>query len=154
MANPTPEQQQEQYAAIELLYSEGKWAEVLQASEGLLAALPAVQGHPLRPRLELVIGHTLLYGLADLDGAEQRYRTVLLDTEEPVLREIAEQGLGRCGEQRLQVAVGAAPEPAPVVEPPADVVADVSVEAPDQAAGGVPDAAPIAAAMATTAMPW
>jgi len=153
MANPTPEQQQEQYAAIELLYSEGKWAEVLQASEALLAALPAVQGHPLRPRLELVIGHTLLYGLADLDGAEQRYRTVLLDTEEPVLREIAEQGLGRCSEQRQQVAVGAAAEPAPVVEPPADVVADVSVEAPDETAGGVRDATPIAATMAT-AMPW
>jgi hypothetical protein len=159
MANPTPEQQQEQYAAIELLYSEGKWGEVLQASEALLAALPAVQGHPLRPRLELVIGHTLLYGLADLDGAEQRYRTVLLDTEEPVLREIAEQGLGRCSEQRQQVAVGAAAQPAPVVEPPtetrppSDVVADVSVEASDEAAGGGPDAAPIAAEMAT-AMPW
>lgn len=104
MADATPEQQQEQYAAIELLYSEGKWPEVLQSSEALLADLSPVQDHPLRPRLELVIGHTLLYGLADLDGAEQRYRAVLVTTQEQVLREIAEQGLLRCQDQRQATA--------------------------------------------------
>ena len=104
MADATPEQQQEQYAAIELLYSEGKWPEVLQSSDALLADLPPVQDHPLRPQLELVIGHTLLYGLADLDGAEQRYRAVLVETQEQVLREIAEQGLLRCQDQRQATA--------------------------------------------------
>ena len=101
MVDPTPEQQQEQYAAIELLYSEGRWNDVLQASEALLAALPPVQNHRLRARLDLVIGHTLLYGLANANAAEQRYRIVLLETEEPVLREIAAHGLVRCNEQRM-----------------------------------------------------
>ena len=133
MADPTPEQQQEQYAAIELLYSEGQWSEVLQASEALLAALPPVEGHPLRPRLQLVIGHTLLYGLADLHGAEQHYRSVLLETEEPVLREIAEQGLSRCSEQRQAV-----------IEPAEEAPAAPSDE----------PAAPAEASPAATAMPW
>ena len=148
MADPTPEQQQEQYAAIELLYSEGKWNEVLQTSEALLAALPPAQGHPLRSRLDLVIGHTLLYGLADLDAAEQRYRTVLLETEEPVLREIAEQGLLRCGEQRasseavepMAMAVAAEEEPE-ITAPIADSVGTFFAEG----TPGQPTAA---------AMPW
>ncbi len=134
MADPTPEQQQEQYAAIELLYSEGQWSEVLQASETLLAALPPVEGNPLRPRLQLVIGHTLLYGLADLHGAEQHYRTVLLETEEPVLREIAEQGLSRCSEQRQAV-----------IEPP---------EEETTAAPAAEPATPAEPNPAATAMPW
>lgn len=103
MADPTPEQLQVQYAAIERLYSEGQWSEVLQASEALLAVVQPLQGHPLRPRLQLVMGHTLLYGLHDLNGAEQHYRTVLRDTQQPVLRDIAEQGLNRCSEQREAV---------------------------------------------------
>jgi hypothetical protein len=157
MASPTPEQQQELYASIERLYSEGKWDAVLEASQALLAALPAGSDHPLRPRLDLVIGHTLLYGLKDPAGAEQRYNAVLLDTEEPVLREIAAQGLERCREQD-QANLAAVPEadadaalevpsenaaPAPV-EAGQDLAA--AAEAPSQAAeGDSPGAA---------AMPW
>jgi hypothetical protein len=155
MASPTPEQQQELYASIERLYSEGKWDAVLEASQALLAALPAGNDHPLRPRLDLVIGHTLLYGLQDPAGAEQRYNAVLLDTEEPVLREIAAQGLERCREQgqanlaampeadaALEVASeDAAPAPVEAGQDPA-----AAAEAPSQAAeGDSPDAA---------AMPW
>ena len=160
MADLTPEQKQ--YAAIELLYSERKWNDVLQSSETMLAALPPVQGHPLRPRLELVIGHTLLYGLADFNGAEQWYRTVLLDTEEPVLREIAEHGLVRCNEQR------ASAEAASGIDSPQEVeVMEAAVAAEVPAAEAVPEStAPFAdavgsfftdvtAGQATTpAMPW
>lgn len=111
MGDLTPEQQLAQYAAIELLYSEGKWSEVLQAGEALLAVLPTQQGHPLRPKLELVMGHTLLYGLANPDGAAARYRAVPVETKEPVLREIATQGLLRCDEQRQLMAGNQASEP-------------------------------------------
>ncbi len=90
-------QEQQDYAAIELLYSEGRWLEVVQRSEALLAALTPQQ-QPLQARLNLVIGHALLYGLGDRPGAEQRYRAVQQDFQEPVLREIAEQGLKRCRE--------------------------------------------------------
>lgn len=146
MADSTPEQRQKQYAAIELLYSEGKWPEVLQASESLLAGLRPAQGHPLRPRLELVIGHTLLYGLADLAGAEQRYRAVLVGTQEQVLREIAEQGLLRCHDQRQAAAAGAtaAQEPEPEEAPSPEPVGDASRAAMPWLAelGGTPTSAP------------
>ncbi|MEB3185704.1 MAG: hypothetical protein VKM97_07450 [Cyanobacteriota bacterium] len=115
MAEPTPEQQAEQqseqqheqqseqqherYAAIELLYSEGRWPEVLAAGEALLASLATLQHQPLRCRLQLLIGHTLLYGLADPDGAEQRYRAVLQNSDDAVVREIADRGLQDCSEQ-------------------------------------------------------
>lgn len=148
MADSTPTQQQEQYAAIELLYSEGKWPEVLQAGESLLARLAPVQGHPLRPRLELVIGHTLLYGLADLDGAEQRYRAVLVETQEQVLREIAEQGLLRCHDQRPAAAA---------VEPVAAPTQAAAAVMPWDLAGGTgtPSGAAIGNANGgNAAMPW
>lgn len=92
----TLDQQQEQYAAIELLYSEQKWAEVLAASESLLASLAPESGNPLRPRLLLVMAHTLLYGPRRYAAAAERYAEALQDAAEPLLRQIAEQGLGRC----------------------------------------------------------
>lgn len=92
----TLDQQQEQYAAIELLYSEQKWAEVLAASESLLASLAPESGNPLRPRLLLVMAHTLLYGPRQYAAAAERYAEALQDAAEPLLRQIAEQGLGRC----------------------------------------------------------
>lgn len=109
MADATPEPLQEQYAAIELLYSAGRWPEVLESSEALLAGLPPAQDEPLqaqslRSRLQLLIAHTLLYGQGDPQGAEQRYRAVLVESDDAVVREIAEQGLLRCGEQRAPAA--------------------------------------------------
>ena len=92
----TLDQQQEQYAAIELLYSEQKWAEVLAASESLLASLAPESGNPLKPRLLLVMAHTLLYGPRQYAAAAERYAEALQDATEPLLRQIAEQGLGRC----------------------------------------------------------
>lgn len=168
MAESTPEPQHTpdlQYSAIERLYSEGRWPEVLQASEALLAELPQEQNQPLRPRLQLVIGHTLLYGLADPSGAETRYRSVLGDTDEQVLREIAEQGLSRCDEQRQAVA---APADLASMDPPGSDAADAGSSAaihqateagPSQAAmpwelggGATPGSAQGAGSGA--AMPW
>jgi hypothetical protein len=106
MADLSPEQQD--YAAIELLYSEGRWDEVVQRSEVLLAALPPQQ-HALQARLNLVIGHALLYGLGDRPGAERRYRAVQQDVGEPVLREIADQGIRRCREPLPQPEATAQP---------------------------------------------
>jgi len=103
MSTLTPEQLQERYSAIELLYSESRWPEVLAASEALLAELPTEPGEPLRPRVELVLAHTLLYGQSDPQGAEARYRLVLELTGEAVLRDLAEQGLLRCETQRRRL---------------------------------------------------
>jgi len=147
MAEPTPEQQAEQqhdqpseqqherYAAIELLYSEGRWPEVLAAGEALLTCLAPDQQQPLRSRLQLLIGHTLLYGLADPGGAEQRYRAVLQNSDDAVVREIADRGLQHCREQGPAAAehkpaaaampwladLDAGPQPAAAPEPTAAI---------------------------------
>lgn len=151
MADPTPDELQEQYAAIELLYSEGQWSAVLQASEALLAALAPVACHPLRPRLQLVLGHTLLYGLADLNGAEEHYRTALLNTQQPLLREIAEQGLRRCSEQREATIEQTEEVPA---ELGSDVAAEAATEVVATAAPAVMPREVEVGGASGAAMPW
>lgn len=105
MAERSPQQQD--YAAIELLYSEGRWLEVVQRGEALLADLTPPQPS-LQARLNLLIGHALLYGLGDRSAAELRYRAVQQKVGEPLLREIAEQGLVRCAEPSQEQPVVAA----------------------------------------------
>lgn len=86
----------EAYAAVERAYSQGRFEEALNQAQGLLASLSASPDDPLRPRLQLLVGHCHLYGLANPQLAVAAYREVLERCGEPVLREIAEQGLGRC----------------------------------------------------------
>jgi hypothetical protein len=92
----SPEIQQQRYAAIELAYSERRWAEVEQLSQELLAEVPANPADPLRLRLELLLGHTRLYGLGDSSAARQHYASVLAHGTEATLRDIAQQSLDQC----------------------------------------------------------
>ena len=108
-----PEVLQQRYAAIELAYSEQNWPEAEGLSQALLAELPQVSGDPLRQRLLLLLGHTRLYGMADTATARQHYGTVLAESEEPTLRDIAEQGLEQClALEQPPAAAAAAPEAA------------------------------------------
>ncbi len=91
-----PEVLQQRYAAIELAYSEQNWNQAETLSQALLKEVPDGAGDPLRQRLLLLLGHTRLYGMADTAAARQHYGTVLEQSEEPTLREIAEQGLEQC----------------------------------------------------------
>jgi hypothetical protein len=84
-------------AGIERLYSRGAWSEALQAGEALRAQLRLGAANPLRLRLELLIGHTLLYGLGERSAAERHYQKVQTHSGDPVLLAIAAQGLQRCG---------------------------------------------------------
>ena len=84
-------------AGIERLYSRGAWSEALQAGEALQAQLRLGAANPLRLRLELLIGHTLLYGLGERSAAESHYQKVQTHSGDPVLLAIAAQGLQRCG---------------------------------------------------------
>ncbi|MFO7630408.1 MAG: hypothetical protein R6W06_13015 [Prochlorococcaceae cyanobacterium] len=99
----------EAYAAVERAYSQGRYDTALQQAQALLATLDATPDasadEPLRPRLLLLMGHCHLYGLADPQQAAAAYRDVLERCNEPVLREIAEESLGRC--------TTGAPAPAP-----------------------------------------
>lgn len=119
--SPTPESLQERYAAIEGSYAQQNWPAVEADCEALLAELPDDPDHPLRQRLHLLLGHTQLYGNADPAAAARHYSTVLAINPEPVLRDIAEQGLQLCSqaaepEPRAQAPSEPAPEPAAAAE--------------------------------------
>jgi hypothetical protein len=102
--------QQQRYTEIERQYSQGQWQAVLEGSAALLAELPDHPGDPLRTRLTLLQGHTLLYGLGQLQEAAAIYRQVLAGEPEALLASIAQQELDRC---MGQLEAMAAPAPAP-----------------------------------------
>jgi hypothetical protein len=89
MPSPTPE---DQYAALERLYSERRWPEVEASAEILLAELVG----DLRSRVLLLLGHTRLYGYNDAGVAAEHYRQVLAAQPEELLLGIAQEGLNQC----------------------------------------------------------
>lgn len=107
----------ERYAAVERLYSQGQWAEVLDASAALLAELHVPAGDPLQTRLLLLQGHTHLYGLGELERASALYQQVLASRCEPMLQAIAQQELARCNPSQPEAA--AKPVATPSVSSPA-----------------------------------
>ena len=98
------EQANNQYAALERLYSERRWAEVEERAEILLAEMDgAVEGQgdgpgdgDLRSRVLLLLGHTRLYGFNDAGVAAEHYRQVLAAEPEALLLGIAQEGLNQC----------------------------------------------------------
>jgi hypothetical protein len=116
------QQANDQYAALERLYSERRWAEVEASAEILLAQIAgAVDGQgdgpevgDLRSRVLLLLGHTRLYGFNDAGIAAEHYRQVLAAQPEALLLGIAQEGLNQCL---------AAAEPSPAQEPsPSDAM--------------------------------
>jgi hypothetical protein len=67
------EQANDQYAALERLYSERRWAEVEASAEILLTEMDG----DLRCRVLLLLAHTRLYGFNDAGIAAEHYRRVL-----------------------------------------------------------------------------
>ena len=120
------EQANDQYAALERLYSERRWAEVEEHAAVLLAQMDGGVDGPgdgakdgagdgdLRCRVLLLLGHTRLYGFNDAGIAAEHYRRVLAAEPQALLVGIAQEGLNQCL---------AAEEPAPADEPsPADAM--------------------------------
>ena len=95
----SPNSLQQRYGGIERLYSERQWDVVSRLSEELLLELPDDTAQPLRQRLQLLLGHTYLYGYQDSSTAAGFYNRVRAATEEPLLRDIADQGLAQCARQ-------------------------------------------------------
>ena len=106
----SPHSLQQRYEVIERVYSERQWDDVARLSEELLLELPNEPADPLRQRLQLLLGHTYLYGYQDRATATGFYSRVRAATQEPVLRDIADQGLEQCASQAAQLEV--APEQA------------------------------------------
>ena len=93
---PSAKPQLEAFAHMERLYSRGDWSEALDAGQALLANLQVGASNSLRLRLELLIGHTQLYGFGKQAEAEQHYRVVQQHSGDSLLLAIASQGLQLC----------------------------------------------------------
>ena len=99
MPRSTPEAQ---YAALERLYSNRRWAELEASAEVLIAEMDgAVAGQgdgdgDLRARVQLLLGHTRLYGFNDACVAAEHYRQVLAAQPQALLLGIAQEGLNQC----------------------------------------------------------
>ena len=133
----SPHSLQQRYEAIERVYSERQWDDVARLSEELLLELPNEPADPLRQRLQLLLGHTYLYGYEDRATATGFYSRVRAATQEPVLRDIADQGLEQCASQAA---------------PPATTLEVGSGQA--FPFGNAPVAVGTAIASASSAMPW
>ena len=95
----SPHSLQQRYEAIERVYSKRQWDDVARLSEELLLELPNEPADPLRQRLQLLLGHTYLYGYQDRATSNGFYSRVRAATQEPLLRDIADQGLAQCASQ-------------------------------------------------------
>ena len=135
----------ERYGAIERAYCEERWSAVIHDAQALIADLErAAEASPegLKERLQLLIGHSFLYGLGDRDSAEDHYQAVLHSGAEVSLRQIAEQGLQQCA---LPVAPAEAPQEEQQQDSPADPLASL-----DAGTSGWPEAAAVASPAAFT----
>lgn len=88
---PSPEEQA--YSAVERSYGQGDFSQALALAEALQPQLQPQRSDRLDQRLQLLIGHIHLYGLAQPQQAEAAYRAVLESCSEPSYRQLAEQGL-------------------------------------------------------------
>ena len=142
----TPDPLQQRYESIERVYSERRWDDVARRSEELLLELPNDPGHPLRQRLQLLLGHTYLYGYQDAATASGFYSRVQAATKEPVLLDIAALGLEQCASQTV--------EQEPRQEPAADLTVVTSGQGFPFSAEAANPAPAGRGPQATAAMPW
>lgn len=88
------------YGVIESAYLQGRWDTVLERGTLFLRELLDAEGIPeamaLRHRIQLLVAHTLLHGFGDRDAAEDLYEVVRSSDAEPVLRQMATDGLDQC----------------------------------------------------------
>jgi hypothetical protein len=148
MAETSANDAAQRYAVIEQAYSREKWATVLGDGGELLQELqqsdnPQLTG--LKLRLQLLLGHTQLYGYGDKAAAAGYYGTVAEQSSEAALTRIAEQGLKQCAIEEA----GAAPTTGAAV---ADKVAPTPTVPAEGATGpAAPWLSATAAAVAATA---
>lgn len=143
MAETTANEAAQRYAVIEQAYSKENWAAVLQNGEDLLLLLRQsdnVQLIGLQMRLQLLLGHTQLYGYTNKTAASVYYGAVAAKSDEAALTKIAAQGLKQCAIEEAHA------EPVQA-EAPTEAVAPVVT--PSSAGPG--PAAPWLTAAATTA---
>jgi hypothetical protein len=101
MESPTFPQR---YGQIEEAYRQQEWSTVMEQGQSLLADLEkqpeAAAG--VKPRLQLLMAHTLLYGYNNSLVAEDFYTRVAAVNSESDLQPIAEEGINNCRTNRAE----------------------------------------------------
>ncbi len=94
----------QRYGQIEEAYRQQEWSIVMDQGQTLLADLEKQPeaGAGLKPRLQLLMAHSLLYGFNDTLMAEDLYTRVAGDSSESELQPVAEAGIHNCRANRAQ----------------------------------------------------
>ena len=94
----------QRYGQIEEAYRQQEWSTVMDQGQTLLADLEnqPEAGAGLKPRLQLLMAHSLLYGFNDTLMAEDLYTRVAGDSSESELQPVAEAGIHNCRANRAQ----------------------------------------------------
>jgi len=94
----------QRYGQIEEAYRQQEWSIVMDQGQTLLADLEKQPegGAGLKPRLQLLMAHALLYGFNDTLMAEDLYTRVAGDSSESDLQPVAEAGILNCRANRAQ----------------------------------------------------
>ena len=94
----------QRYGQIEEAYRQQEWSIVMDQGQTLLADLEMQPeaGAGLKPRLQLLMAHALLYGFNDTLMAEDLYTKVAGDSSELDLQPVAEAGIQNCRAYRAQ----------------------------------------------------
>ena len=94
----------QRYGQIEEAYRQQEWSIVMDQGQTLLADLEnqPEAGAGLKPRLQLLMAHSLLYGFNDTLMAEDLYTRVAGDSSESDLQPVAEAGILNCRANRAQ----------------------------------------------------
>jgi hypothetical protein len=94
----------QRYGQIEEAYRQQEWSIVMDQGQTLLADLEKQPeaGAGLKPRLQLLMAHALLYGFNDTLMAEDFYTRVAGDSSESDLQPVAEAGIHNCRANRAQ----------------------------------------------------
>ena len=94
----------QRYGQIEEAYRQQEWSIVMDQGQTLLEDLEKQPEDEagLKPRLQLLMAHALLYGFNDTLMAEALYTKVAGDSSESDLQPVAEAGIQNCRANRAQ----------------------------------------------------
>ena len=149
---------QDAYIAVEHAYSMQQFPEALRLAQDLVPRIPSGSEDQLDLRLQLLIGHTYLYGLGQPMKALPCYQQVLKLSYDPTYRELAEQGVTLCQQAGASSSLAASPDEASTSSSSGAAVPWLedlgSLGTTDQPGNDSPEAQPGLAGATAASQPW
>ena len=149
---------QDAYIAVEHAYSMQQFPEALRLAQELVPRIPSGSEDQLDLRLQLLIGHTYLYGLGQPQKALPCYQQVLKQSYDPTYRELAEQGVTLCQQAGASSSLAANPDEMSTSSSTGAAVPWLedlgSLGTTDQPGNDSPEAQPGLAGATAAAQPW